>query len=510
MTSSRSSRAVAGTITSFFQYSFIIVLQFLLAPIVLRIAGKEVLGAYSILMQIVSWAALTDLGFGVAIGRNLAQAVGIDDKRQRFQTIFTTGRTFYIWSNLAFALIILIVTWKLNTFFHLDGNVGKEAKIALIIFASWVIIRTPLGLYSDALIASQNMATANIITAIGAALRLILSLCLVISGANLIGMMVANIIGEMATYILAYFWYHRLYPKDKFGWGIPDRSLFNEMLKFGLSYMIVIVAGRLSANTDSIIVGYLFGASAVSIYYVSQMPGTMLYQLFWKITDNSGPALNELQSRRSNSQLTNAYLNLLRYSLLLAIPLAIGLIGFNRWAITLWVGEVQYAGNLFTLSLAVFSITQVVIHLNCIVLVAFGDVKAMSAFSVFGGIMKVVSAFWLGRKLGLEGVMAANAFVDIFGILYFTNRVFRKMEVSVSNVFNVALFPALKSNILPMIVLIWMLVKPQSTTWLLFFVWVSVFFFSWLIGTARLGLLSTERIQIRSFVISKLNLNIKK
>ena len=506
--STYTSRAVAGSITSVLQYVFVILLQIILAPVVLRLAGKEIFGAYSVLIQIISWAALTDLGFGVALGRNLSQAHGTDDQHHHFKNIFTTGRTFYIASNLAFAGLILIMSWKLNSFMPMTDRVGYEARIALVLLAIWVVIRTPLALYNDALIATQNLAPVNIIMALGVAVRLILSIGFVISGASLIGLMFANIIGEAVQYLLGFIWYHKLYPHDKFGWGIPDRRLFREMLKFGLTYMVVIVAGRLSANTDSIIVGYLYGASAVSIYYISQVPGTMLYHLIWKLTDNSAPALNELYSKNAVDQLTNAYLRLFRYSLLLVIPLAIGLIGFSRSAITLWVGEAQYAGDIFTGALALFAITQVLIHLNCIVMVAYGDIRVMSIFFLFSGIMKLILAFWLGHLIGLKGVMIANTIVDIFGFVYFNFRVWRILSLTIYEVGRNAVLPALKSSILLLFMLMLMLLKPPSATWLLFLIWVSVFAIVWVLGTAIVGLTAAERDQFKYFIRRKLNLNL--
>ena len=472
---------------------------------VLRIAGQEVLGAYSFLMQMVSWAALTDLGFGVAIGRYLAQAIGIDDHRQRFRTIFITGRTFYLASNLAFAAIILIMSWKVNSLMSMSYSVESDARLSLILLAVWVAIRTPFSLYNDALSATQNLAAVNIIIAIGAVLRLLLSLGLVILGASLIGLMLANIIAEAVTLIAGYAWYIKLYPNDQFGWGIPDRSLFREMLGFGLTFMIIIVASRLSASTDSIIVGYLYGASAVSIYYTSQVPGTMLYQLIWKLTDNSAPALNELHARRAISQLTNAYLRLLRYSLLLVIPLAIGLLGFNRYAITLWVGQAQYAGNVLTIALSLFAVTQVIIHLNGIVLLAYGDIRVMSVFFLCAGIVKVIMAFWLGRIIGLQGVMVSNAIVDIPAFVYLNYRVWRLLGLSVREVHRNAILQALKSSVLPLLVLILVLLKSPSVTWPLFLLWGSIFALIWALGTASVGLLSAERDQIHSYIMRKLN-----
>lgn len=510
MVSTRTSRAVAGTITSLLQYAFIILLQILLAPVVLRIAGQEVLGAYSFLMQLVSWAALTDLGFGVGIARNLAQAIAIDDHRQRFRTIFITGRTFYLASNLIFAAIILIMSWKVNSLMSMSYSVESDARLSLILLAVWVAIRTPFSLYNDALGATQNLAAVNIIVAMGAAVRLILSLSMVMLGASLIGLMLANIIAEAATFIAGYMWYRKLYPEEQFGWGIPNRSLFREMLGFGITYMVMIVAGRLSANTDSIVVGYLYGAAAVSVYYTSQVPGTMLYQLIWKLTDNSAPALNELYARYSISQLNNAYLRLLRYSLLLVMPLAIGLLGFNRYAITLWVGQTQYAGEILTVALVLFSVTQVIIHLNAIVLVVYGDIRVMSTFFVCAGIAKVIMAFWLGRIIGLQGVMIANALVDIPGFIYFSYRVCRLLGLTTHQVGCQAVTPALKACIPPLGVLVVLLMKPPVFTWPLFLLWVFIFTLMWAAGTWGVGALPAERVQLRLYARRALSLALGK
>jgi len=485
-------------------------LQFALAPVVLRIAGQEVLGAYSFLMQVVAWAALTDLGFGVATGRYLAQAHGIDDERKRFCAIFTTSRTFYLGSNIAFALVILIVGWKVGSLMPMSPGVESQARLFLYLLATWVAIRVPVSLYGDALIATQNLAAVNMIVALGSVLRLLLSLLTVVLGAGLIGLMMANVVAEVATFIVERAWYRKLYPSDKFGWGISDRALFREMLGFGLIYMVMIVAGRLSASTDSIIVGYLHGVAAVSIYYTSQMPGTILYQLIWKLTDNAAPALNELYARRAISQLTGAYLRLLRYSLLLVIPLAIGLLGFNRDAITLWVGRAQYASALLTVALAVFAITQVINHLNAIVMVAYGDVRVMSICGICGGIVKVILAFWLGRTIGLAGVMIANALVDVPGLVYFSYRVWRLLGLPVRQVWRHAVAPTLRASILTLLVLIMVLVQPPPATWPWFLLWVSIFALAWVVGAGGAGLFPTERDQLRLYVKRTLSLGSEK
>jgi O-antigen/teichoic acid export membrane protein len=83
----RTSRAFQGTLTSFLQFGLVIILQIFLAPIVLKYAGQETLGAFSIIMQIVSYLALLDLGFSVSTNRFLPQAFGKDDNLKYFKDI---------------------------------------------------------------------------------------------------------------------------------------------------------------------------------------------------------------------------------------------------------------------------------------------------------------------------------------------------------------------------------------------------------------------------------------
>ena len=82
---SRSTRAAKGFLTSILQYASQIAVQALLAPVVLRIAGRETLGAYAAIMQAVAYLALVDLGSSWSLERFLAQALGLNDKGKRFR-----------------------------------------------------------------------------------------------------------------------------------------------------------------------------------------------------------------------------------------------------------------------------------------------------------------------------------------------------------------------------------------------------------------------------------------
>ena len=139
----RTNKAIKGTMMSFLQYGLQIILQALMAPLILKIAGRETLGAYAILMQVIGYGILLDLGFGVALGRYLAQAFGLDGNGGRFIETFNIGRTFYLFTNLIFGLLIIIFSFFVNKFLLVNDIILAQARLSCCLYGLWIIIRTP-------------------------------------------------------------------------------------------------------------------------------------------------------------------------------------------------------------------------------------------------------------------------------------------------------------------------------------------------------------------------------
>ena len=488
-------------ITTLIQYGALMLLQFLLVPIVLKLAGQEVLGVYSFLLQITGWAALTDLGFGVSTSRNLAQAHGNDDHHAEFAKVFTTGRTFFLMSNVIFSLIIFIVGWQIERFISLSPSLVMQAQISLYLLAIWSIAKTPLTLFGEGLIATQNIAAYNIINTLSSFIRLGLSLVLILVGSGLIGLLSAYIIAEMITLYLQKAQYFKLFPEDQFLWGIPDEKLFKKMFAFGITFMAMSVAGKLSTSSDSIILGNTLGASAVAIYYVSQMPGTFLYQVIWKVVDNSAPALNELYHKKRTIQFYEAYMKIFRYSLLLTVPLSLGLIGFNRSFIGFWAGSDQYAGIVFTFALAFYTITQVVIHLNAIIFVALGNIKVISILTMSLSIIKVFLSYFFITKLGLKGMMITNALIDLPILFTFQYLANKNLNISVNRLFINVIIPVLKANILVVIFVYGLQIFETNINLYTFIFEVIAFTIITILGIFIFGIKKEERSYLNSLVL---------
>jgi O-antigen/teichoic acid export membrane protein len=370
----RTGRAVAGALSSYFQFALLIVMQFFLAPYVLKYAGQETLGAYSILGQAVGYLGLLDLGFAATFNRYLGRATGLPDADLQFDRVLITGKTFLSLVNLVAGAGCFILAIFIGPLLQLSPTVAGDARLGLSLLGTWTILRTPLTVAATALIAQQQLAYRNLVATLAQSWRLVGSLLLTSMGYGLLGLMVAAVTAEILDAVLCRVRFRRQNPGAGKSWGIPDRALFREMLGFGRNALIINLAVRLIYSSDHLVVGYLYGAVASSLYYVSQMPAILGQQAIMRLSDAASPGVTQLFGQDKRDSLVEVFLRLHRLTLLLATGFAIGLITLNQPFVALWVGPQQFAGHAMNIWAAIFSLMVCTSHVNGAFLLARGSI----------------------------------------------------------------------------------------------------------------------------------------
>jgi O-antigen/teichoic acid export membrane protein len=170
------------------------------------------------------------------------------------------------------------------------------------------------------------------------------------------------------------------------------------------------------------VAGYLYGAVAASIYYTTQMPAFFLSQLVNKLTDNSGPAINELYARGITESLRRAFLRLHRYNWILAIAVGLGFFFLGKPMITLWVGPAQFGGDWMVVALALFVVIFSIVNINKTLIIASGQIGILSIFALVEGVVNLVLSLILGHYLGLAGIIWATLIANIPTSVYLLRR----------------------------------------------------------------------------------------
>lgn len=431
---SRSSRAAKGFATSLLQSISQIVVQIVLAPVVLEVAGKEVLGAYAAITQAVALFSVIDVAGSWVLERFLGMATGREDDGQQFRTLFTIARTVQLVTNSLFALAVIGVSFFVPQMFHLSPGTAAQARYALYVVAAWAVLKTPFVAYANALIAMQDLAAVNSISAVANVMRGLASLIFVLMGTGLFGLMISGSVVDCIFSLLYRAYYQRKYPGLMPRWGIPDRRLFREMISFGGHAALINIGNKLFFNTANMVAALSKGAIAASVYYTSQAPTMTAYTVLSRLPNNAAPAIYEISGREDLPRLQNAFVRLIRIGLLLVMPLAVGSICFNRDVVTCWVGRSQFGGALLTITLAVFCVLESVRGIGALFAIAQGWTRLLTATALFQGFANIGLAMFFSKVFGIGGIPLALCIAVLPQTIIILRRISITLEVSAVSV----------------------------------------------------------------------------
>ena len=477
----RTDRAAAGFLTSLVQLSTVALLQLLLVPVVIQRAGQEALGAFAALSQILVLMSLMDLGFGVAGSRFLARAFAHEDGGAAFTHALNAARKFYVYMSLAYAMVAALLATQAPRLLSLHGTLAEQARIAFVAIAVWSVVRIPLMAYPLGLIGCQRLATLNLLITFGNACRIAASIILVTAGGGLLGLIAGNILGEAATLVLQ----RRAFLRTEMG-GVKnflplDADLLKEMLSFSGHVLLLNFLYYLTFYSDSIFVSYLYGPAVAAVYFATVIPSQQAWALILRLMNNSVPGLNELLAKGDWEGARSAYYRICRYSLLLASALSLGILGFNRTLIGVWVGPERYAGDLVTVLLAILVPWSVLENVQIQFLLAIGLAKDLSRLCLLEGCLKIGLSLVLGRLMGPAGVLLGTLVGSLMIAPWIWRQCLRSLGASPSAVARASLLPVLVCSIPLGIITVILQVTPPASL-LMWAIAVAIFCVVWCVS----------------------------
>jgi O-antigen/teichoic acid export membrane protein len=407
---------VFGIFTNYFQYVLNILLGIFLSPLVLKYAGQETMGAYAILLQVISYVGLVDLGIGFSASRFISQSYAVS--YEEFEKTSNMFRSVGIIQNMIMATLFIILSLFIQDIFHFSNHLTFQMKIGLWCLATWTVISSPWSMYTGVLYTLNHLAQQNIIDAITNFVKIILAIVFVILGWSIIGLIASQIISSFIGFILKYIYTNRKIGKIKFSFSLKLNAKFKEILFFSFKGFLITIAIKLVFSTDNLIVGSLFGPVAVSIYYLTFQPGNMLNQFILKITDNFTPSINMWYAKREMDKLRTSFLYLFRITFFLTVLMIWGIVFCTESIINLWVGKENYLAQPMALWCGLLAGSIVLGHVPNAFVMAVGKIKTLSYFALFEGFLNLSLSLVLGKTIGMHGIMLATLIANIPSCIY--------------------------------------------------------------------------------------------
>lgn len=420
-----------------------IVATLVLLPIIVSSVGAAPYGVWLVLSALASYMYQADLGIGAAVVHFSARFRGDADPRRQLEVLSSS----LAWMTAA-GIVALPVYWLLASSFV--GTLGPEAGLSrteelwLLILGSTLVAAIGLRVFPAALQGLGYWVYQRQTQTFGVFLRVAGTLVACLAFQSVIGVALAEVAALLVPTLLSTAKCLRVAP-GRLRLRLVSRSRMRELFAYSRKAFAVTATVAILMQADSLIVGWLAGAAAVTYYNAAFRVFSSVNQLMGWVTDPLVPALSATLDR--GREYTKAMLSGMMF---LALWLAVGTCVSGVVAapdlIRLWLGD----------SVPVNEIALTMIVLLLVPMVRATNFAAVAGANAIGkpGTFVVLYAWWclgnvassivLGKWLGIVGVALGTLLPLIILQPFFVRRTALSLGVDMHTIWSTCVKPLLR------------------------------------------------------------------
>lgn len=382
-----------------------------LVPILLSKLGTENYGVWAILLSLMQWVALMDIGIGNGLRNKLGEALAHNrtvDAREYVSTAYFSMVLFAVVLIVILLPVFFLFDW--SVFFNSKSVSPTELRWTLVVFIYAIITYFVLSLINQVINALQRNALTSIAPIVANVLFIgSITLFLPKHNASLLLTSIAyavSLLGAVLAITIFFFKeYSYLSPKLVFFKKDKIRSI----LSLGLKFFIIQITCVVIFSTDNVVITQLFGPKAVTAYSIPFM-----------IFNNIGMLIN-LMMMPFYSSYTEAYsknnLEWIRAKIVLLcklmIPFVLGVlvvVFIFPYLLKIWIKDPIDIPKSLPLLMGLYTVITVWNNIFGYLMGAIGKINLGMYVTIITGVINIPLSIYLGRNcgLGLNGVIISN------------------------------------------------------------------------------------------------------
>lgn len=394
---------LTSSLFRFLERGIVVITSFLLTPFFIHELGSTHYGLWLLVLSILGWFNVVDLGFPQAIQRQIVQALELNDKK-RVNVIFSTGIVLFTVLG-GFSVLALIGLTSVPAIFGVEG-IDQITLVDILLVLSvkvlWGFIMNPFHGFFSGMLRFDIDANISSLNAIVKAIMVFLLL----SDMNIWGAVVATLASDILTNALKIYYAKRLFPDLRFSLKLASKKEIIDLFSYSKHLVINGVANTIGSKSQPLIITQLFDLSSLALVSISSNLIMHTSAFVSSITGVFSPLFNKKAARNENMEkLFNQTTSINLFS---TTVLFLSLFIFAKVFILLWVGnEFEYAVNLLYLSV-ISSLFAAFSSSANTVLFAQANHKYISVITIISVVFNISFAIILGLKFGLIGIAAAG------------------------------------------------------------------------------------------------------
>jgi O-antigen/teichoic acid export membrane protein len=308
-------------------------------PILVHALGEEEYGLWAFIGAVTVFLGLLDFGVGPSVVRFAALARGRGDPDER-SAIASAALVLY--AALAAAAVVagLALAWAVPAMIGVGEELVWPARIATLLVVAGFVLRFPLGIASNLLVANQRFDVVNLGNAAALVLYTVLVVALLADGTGGVVLVAGLSLAAAATrLLLPLFWLPREAPHLRLRRRLVTRRRLGELAAFSWANFLINVAAKVVFSVDVVVVGLVLGAVEAAFYAIPAKLFGIAAGAGTAGTNLLYPALSELEGRNEPAHQRRLVLSGLRVGMALMLVLALPLVLIPDQLIAVWIGE---------------------------------------------------------------------------------------------------------------------------------------------------------------------------
>ena len=386
---------------------FATAVYFFLAPYVARKIGAEGYGLWALLVALVGYMGLIDLGVRGAITKFVAtaHAAGRHDEAGR---ITSAGLILFTGVALAAVGIGSVVALYADRFLEVRPELLEPTRQAVFLAGLTIAFSIVGSVFSGVITALQRFDHINAVEAVVLVVRTAATVYALQSGGGLVALFEIQLVTGLARTAIYGLWMRRVYP-DLHLRLTRVWELAPKILSFGVVALLIQASAALISYSDAMLIGVFLPLEAVTFFVIGSNLVQYARSVVAGVAQTLAPMAGAFEGRGELARVGEALLVGGRLATLAILPIAAVFVLRGETFIALWMGE-QFAApagqvlRILAPGLCVFASLQVCTS----VMIGIDRHRGMVPAFALEAVVNWLLCLALVRPLGITGVALAT------------------------------------------------------------------------------------------------------
>lgn len=404
--------------SSWFALGINVAVGIFLSPFILHRLGDSAFGIWVLIFSITGYYGLFDLGIRSSIVRYASKFAATDSKEELAKLISTSLFT-YGGVGILSLLITVVLFVYVDNIFRVPVELHSTARWLLLMVGASVAFGFPLGVFGGFLDGLQRFDVNNWTSVASNLLRAALIVAALDNGRGLLTIALITVVLPLITSLVRGIIAFRIQPVA-FGLKYVDRATFRMMASYSGVTLIIMIAGRLKFKTDTIVIGTMLSAAAITYFNIAGRIVDYAGEIVTSLAQNFLPMASQSEAKGSMEHLRKVFVTGNRLCAFTMFPVTAVLLILGKSIIEVWVGQ-KYIATSYTV-LVILIIPSTLMWAQAAsgrVLFGISKHRTWAFVTLAEGISNLVLSILLVRLYGIIGDALGTAIPLTCSMVFF-------------------------------------------------------------------------------------------